>query len=235
MALQPSPGSSQPTTEWLRSVPTTISIPESIPSTPWTWFPVLELVTQPEDPSQEIPLDKPFFDATTDSDGRFVFESVSPGRYLLGSNIIQQSTSRIPSTYYPGQRSREGAYPLNVRLGEGISDLRFTLPDFGRLREIQICVVDENGRPVPSVQVVSRFGADETGFARLGENLKTDEMGCLTTQGYTRATYSIHAFFRPPGSDFRQARHSDGLVINPGEEPVRRVLVLEGPIGPPAK
>ena len=191
----------------------------------------VELVTSPEDPSEKLSLNKPFFLATTKADGRFLFESVSPGRYLLGSNIIGQNTSSVPETYYPGQRTRNGAIPIEVKLGETADNLFFTLPDFGGSREIRVCVVDENSKPVASAGISSAF--DKTGgdFARLGAKLTTDATGCIKAQGYTRVAYAMYAIIRQPEADIWQMRLSDSVVIDPGEEPALKVLILKKPIG----
>lgn len=190
----------------------------------------LQLVSEP-DSGGEISLNKPFFLATTDTEGRFQFESVSPGRYQLGSNIIGLNDSSIPPTYYPGQRTRSGAYPIEVKLGESVANLRFTLPDFGARREIQICVVDENRKPASSTDVLSDSDDDLSGnSAELGKELTTDETGCVSAAGYTRVRYSIHALLRR-GANIRLAQDSDSFVIIPGEEPVLAVLVLHAPGG----
>jgi len=180
----------------------------------------------------QVSLNKPFFETKTDAEGRFSLESVSPGRYLLGSNIIGLNTSSVPSTYYPRQRSRTAAIPVEVRLGDTVDNLLFTLPDFGELRAIQICVVDENGRPVTSAKIASdTFHDARDDSASLGEELTTNETGCVKVQGFTRAAYVVDATIRPPGGDIWQTRTSDSLVIEPGEESVHKILVLGKPLG----
>ena len=170
-------------------------------------------------------LNGPFFEAKTDADGKFSFDSISPGRYLLGSNIIGLNTSRVPPTYYPGLRSQDSALPLQVKPGEIVEHLLLTLPDFGGSREVQVCVLDEDGKPVPSAGVNTAHSSEENS-ARLGENLTTDQTGCVTALGFTRIRYEIHANLRPPGPDIKQTRFSDSILINPGEEPVHVILVL---------
>jgi len=190
----------------------------------------LELVSAPEGPTEAISLNKPFFETKTDSDGHFQFESVSPGRYLLGSNIIGLATSSIPPAFYPGSGTRGGAASIEVRLGEAVDKLLFTLPDFGRLRDIQICVVDQDGKAMPGVKIASGF--DLKNGTKLAGELTTDVTGCVTARGYTRATYSIHAFLSPPGADMWHTRFSEGSVVEPGDDPVRKVLVLNPPRRP---
>jgi len=111
-----------------------------------------------------------------------------------------------------------------VDLGETVDNLSFILPDFGKSREIQLCVLDENGKPAASVGITSTYktGGD---FARLGERLITDQTGCIKARGYARAAYSVHAILS--AGDIRQTRISDSIVINPGEDPVYQVLVLK--------
>jgi hypothetical protein len=183
----------------------------------------LQLVSAPDDPTEEVSLNKPFFLATTDREGRFQFASVSPGNYLLGSNIIGLNDTAIPPTYYPGQRSRSGAYPIEVKLGESVSSLRFMLPDFGARREITVCVADENGKPMTSASIVSDFNAKSDDLAQLGAELSTDETGCVSASGYTGARYAILAFSRLEGAPIRG---SETYAIDPGNKPVHAVLVV---------
>jgi hypothetical protein len=187
----------------------------------------LELITAPDAATSEFMLlSKPFFTTTTGPDGKFLFDSVSPGRYLLGSNIIGLHSSGVPPTYYPGQPERNGAVPIDVELGEAVQDIAFTLPDFGGSREIQVCVVDEDGKAVAGAGIRAPFGREFDAVPRLGEKLITDETGCVKARGYTKVQYAVGAYYRPPGADFRQSRSSEALMIPPGEEGVVKVLVL---------
>jgi len=190
----------------------------------------LELISAPEGPIEKISLNRPFFLTKTDAQGHFDFESVSPGRYLLGTNIIGQATSPTPPAFYPGSRTRDAAASIEVRLGEPVDKLLFTLPDFGRLREIRVCVVDQDGKATPGVDIAS--GLPLQNGAKLVGELTTDETGCVRAHGYTIATYLIHAILQPPGTDFLQLRLSDETIIEPGEDPVRKVLVLKPPLRP---
>ena len=191
----------------------------------------LELVTAPENPTAEISLNRPFFHATTGEDGRFLFAGVSPGRYLLGSNIIGLHSSTVPPTFYPGQRSWNGAVPIEVKLGETAGNLVFVLPDFGGFRDIRVCVIDEKGAPVPSASVGPARKRDDT--ARLGEKLTTDETGCVTARGYIGVEYAVKAFFRPAGGGIRETHFSESVVIPAGDQPVVKVLKLGKPLGWP--
>jgi hypothetical protein len=156
----------------------------------------LDLVTVPDDVSQELSLDKPFSWTKTDADGNFLFESVSPGRYFLGSNIIGINSSSVPPTFYPGRRDRAAAVPIQIDLGQAVNDLLFTLPDFGVRREIRLCVVDEAGKAVAGAGIGS-----EPRLKEIREGA-TDQTGCLTAAGYSTLAYSVSASFRPPPAIF---------------------------------
>ena len=178
----------------------------------------LDLVTAPDDASLELSLNKPFFETTTDASGHFVFQSVTPGRYLLGSNIIGLNSSSVPATFYPGRRSRSGAIPVEVELGETVEDLLLTLPDFGKPREIELCVVGEDGKLVAGAHVGSdaELVDHPDDSASLGENLVTDKTGCVKVSGYSTVAYSVSASFRLTGGDIRQSQFSNSILIEPG-------------------
>ena len=192
----------------------------------------LELVSAPDHPTDEISLSQPFFLAKTNAEGRFSIDSVSPGKYLLGSNIIGQSTSAIPPTYYPGQQTRAGAVPIEVRLGETTGNLLLNLPEFGAKRQIELCVVDATGNPVASARIVPASDPMSDGAAGLGEDLATDDSGCLRAVGYELATYAVRASINPPGASIRQSRVSENVIIAAGRGSIRQVLKLGPPLGP---
>ena len=181
----------------------------------------LQIVSAPDDPS---PRNR--FSTESDEKGRFVFDSVSPGRYLLGSNLNGTVASRIPPTYYPGNSSSDAAIPVEVKPGEAVVNLIFLLPDFGAERDIHLCVVDHYGRPVASAQITHGFNAEEPDLAGLGYPLTTGETGCVVTHGFAKTTYAVQA-------NSSQSQFSTTLVIRPGEKPVRQLLVLTKPDAEP--
>jgi hypothetical protein len=184
----------------------------------------LDLEVARADPEEHF-LPGPFFQTKTDSEGRFTFESVSPARYLLGSNTLELNSSRLPAVYYPGKRTRIGAMPIEVKLGANVEDLIFNLPDFGASREISVCVVDEKGAPVAGAVIGTGSTNWREDFARLGEKLMTDGTGCIAAVGLTKAAYPVTAT-RGPLRDLRKLRFSDSVVIEPGEKPVQQILRL---------
>jgi hypothetical protein len=186
----------------------------------------LELVKVPKDSTGDLGLNLPLAEVQSSARGEFRFDSASPGLYYLGVNLSVLRSSAIPRTYYPGRRSVEGALPIEVKPGEDVGNLVLNLPDFGVAREIQICVVDELGKPSPAAAVHDTFTDDGNNFGGVaGFELKktTDQTGCVSARGFTGVAYAVYAL----GGIGRQIRVSDDVVINPGEGPARVLLTLK--------
>lgn len=182
----------------------------------------MELVAAPGGASAELQPERGYLPAVTSTDGRFRFDAVSPGRYLLGANITGMRSSPLPPTYYPGRRAKNRAVPLEVRPGARREDLVFVLPDYGASRRIDVCVIGEDGRPAPAAVVAGGRDPLSSPQASLGDDLKTDSSGCVQAQGYAGVSYTLRAVSHAP------VRFSDPVVISPGEGSARAVLVLKG-------
>jgi hypothetical protein len=169
------------------------------------------------------------YTAETDQEGRFRFDLVFPGRYLLGTNILYEyvPTSAVPRSYYPGGGTRREAFEILVEEGAKVDGLAFTLPDFGAKRRIDICVVNKAGQPVAGAKIADDILAannDVASFGSLGDNLETDATGCLMAEGFERASYRVRA---ATGRNLKDLESSDDAEIPPGKGPVSIVLVLQ--------
>lgn len=168
-----------------------------------------------------------WFSTETDEIGVFHFTAVSPGRYYMGTNLLDYSRSAsIPRVFYPGSRSRDGAVPVEVALGGSVENLMLTLPDFGPLREIRFLVVDDSGRPI-SGAVINDAADKDSDLGALGRDLKTDDKGQLIAHGFEGVHYRVIAVHR--NADFRQARFSEKVDIAPGKGLFESILVLKAP------
>jgi len=187
----------------------------------------MQMIPVPDPASGERTSQLPGFNAETDKNGAFVFDAVLPGRYHLGVNLDGHSPSLIPKTYYPGQQSINNAIPIEVKPGESIADLFFTPPDFGRKRQIEICVVDEAGAPVANTKIESSFTDRRVEIGVLGRELFTGTFGCVIAQGYSAVPYGIAASTVELPIQRRPFQVSEPVLIGPGDKPVRQVLVLK--------
>ena len=172
------------------------------------------------------------FLATTDAHGRFRFDSVSPGRYLFATNV-GLADSPFPPTYYPGVRSADLAASIELELGEQKENVVFTLPDYGAPRKLRLCVVDEDGKPVPGASLRDQIEWKDAVRGLLTSpqhHLRTGPDGCAAAQGYSKVEYRIEAFwangvnFRSP--EFR-SKYSDPVEIPPGPEPFEKPILIK--------
>ena len=174
-----------------------------------------------------------WFSAETDESGAFLFSAVSPGRYYMGTNLLDYVRSAsIPRVFYPGSRSRDGAVPVEVHLGGSVENLTLTLPDFGPRRAIKMLVVDESGMPVAGA-LINDAGDKDSDLGALGRDLKTNDKGLVTVHGFEGVHYRVTAVLR--NADFRRTRFSENLDIAPGKGQFESILVLKAPPAPITK
>jgi hypothetical protein len=87
--------------------------------------------------------------AETDSEGRYVLESISPGRYYIAAGRLDKRT------YFPGTSDIAAAKDLLIGAGQKVSGIDFVLSDgsFGRevsrQASLPLVVVVEGGGPMP--------------------------------------------------------------------------------------
>jgi len=182
----------------------------------WKGVPVpslrMEMLPAPLGSSYDL-----YFAADTNSDGQFAFESVSPGRYLIGTNLTDDG-STIPKTFFPSTHKPEDAVPIEVQLGATTGPIEIKLANFGEHRKILLCAVDEGRKPVAFAEVDS--GSVGAGSAVLAGNHKSDETGCFRLTGYTRVNYGVMIRLSDKGL------FSAGIPIRPGSEAVEQTVVL---------
>jgi hypothetical protein len=164
------------------------------------------------------------YETRTDGTGLFRFEHVLPGLYVLGTNIAFEdfATSNLPRAYFPGWPDRERAIEITVTEAGEVTGLQFRLPDVGPRRVIRICVIGPTGEAVPDARANDE-GERHVRYGNLVEGLPMDEKGCVTAQGYERATYRVRAFAVGSSAGLRG---SDSIEIPPGKGPANVVLLV---------
>ena len=86
----------------------------------------------------------------TDKDGRFEFEYLKEGRYLLGVNMIRNPDGKNPfrRTFFPGVANLSEATVITLGKGEKLKGYELRMPPRLRVREIKGVVVWPNGKPI---------------------------------------------------------------------------------------
>jgi len=161
--------------------------------------------------------------ASRDAEGRFHFKSVAPGTYILGVNLMGLQPSVTPS-YYPNVPDRQHATPIKVSPGEHVRDLQLNLLDPPAARTIEVCAVDEKGKPVASARILN-FRQRDVLFPALDVDRMTDETGCMIATGFARTQYAIYGSKRFYTGD--PSLESHHFVIEPGDTPAHVRLVLK--------
>ena len=127
--------------------------------------------------------------------GRYEFDGLLPGKYLLGISIADAPQKHTPyaTIYYPNVPDRAQARVFNLERGQKLTNIDFRLP--AKLAEIIFSgtVVDAKGNPVAEVDVdiIDQEDPDETLF---GEDVKTDAQGRFTIRGFSGRRYFLHAW-----------------------------------------
>jgi len=133
--------------------------------------------------------------AYTDDLGRYVFDGVPPGRYILGIGIADAPTKKTPypKIYYP-----KGDLPLQAKIielakGQRLNELNFRLAPRLKAATITGIAVDENGKPVTEADV-DLYDLEDPDDQLFGVDVKTDKQGRFTIHCFKGRRYLVHAW-----------------------------------------
>ena len=134
---------------------------------------------------------------STGEDGRFDFEGVPPGEYVIYLELQARDYKQNKPYFFPGTFEREKASVVRLGLGEQVDIFDFRLPEEYRVRTIEGEVVWPDGTPAANVNValfcprnkkpgglVIEFGRTDT---------TTDEQGRFRLEGFKGETYHLEA------------------------------------------
>ena len=129
--------------------------------------------------------------AVTDAGGRFVIESIDPGRY----NVSAERNGFVRFQYGARGPGRPGA-PLTLSAGQHMRDLVFRLTPQG---VITGKIVDEDGEPVENAQVRAMRYAFVRGKRQMTTpgSASTDDLGEYRVFGLEPGKYYLNATYHP--------------------------------------
>lgn len=162
--------------------------------------------------------------------GRYEFEGLPPGRYVLGVNVAEppQKNTPYPTTYYPGSAELSGATVITLGDGQKLTGYDIHLPP--RLETITIggVVVRPDGKPAAGA-TINLYDAEEPGRALFGFDAKSDAQGRFSIKAFKGRHYLLHAYLAADYLAGTGAQSEAVPVDGVGQaRPVKLVLSRQG-------
>jgi 5-hydroxyisourate hydrolase-like protein (transthyretin family) len=135
--------------------------------------------------------------ASTDGEGRYKFEGLPPGRYLLGLHVVagfsqpNDPANAYARTYYPGVARAEEAEAIELKAGEELKARDLRLPPRRAESVIRGRVTWADGTPV--VNAVVGYRDVTYTDPQINHAVNADERGEFTLKGYVGGVYRIEA------------------------------------------
>jgi hypothetical protein len=163
--------------------------------------------------------------------GRFLFEAVPPGKYIMGISAVDvpAQNTPYPKTYYPSGDRVDQAQVFEVKTPTVTTDLEFILPAELETTQLRGMAVDARGRPVTGATVnlsdIQQPARRVFGFT----GVKTDAAGRFEIVGFKGRRYLLHAY-RATEFFERKGVQSRPVEVTFGREakPVKLVLDQAG-------
>jgi hypothetical protein len=141
---------------------------------------------------------------SADEEGRFQFEGLPAGRYLLGVRLSEYGSpgdleNAYPRTFDPAAERAEEAEVIELKQGEELKGRDLRLPPRRAETSIRVKMVWEDGKPVANAQVIYR---DVTyGEPPINHSVVANERGEAVLKGYVGSVYRIWASSERPSQN----------------------------------
>lgn len=179
--------------------------------------------------NRELPLAEQVLEARTDGAGRYKFDWVAPGRYLVAVNSRNQPgryDPPFPRSYYPGVRDAARATVINVADGEHYVNHEFRLPPPLPESTIEGVVLLPDGRPAAHALLTLEFTEREW-----IETETADARGRFKLKVYDGFKYLVAGEVRWEEGGVWRGRHSPPVEIVTGAgavAPVKLIISEDG-------
>ncbi len=164
-------------------------------------------------------------------DGRYAFDGVPPGRYLLVIN--PRGTTRVegpqyPRVFYPGTEDPAQAVAVTVGEGEKVSERDIRMTRRFVERELTGVVVWPDGRPAKGASAL--LTTAEQPWTQVGYLATADEQGRFALKGFDGGTFHVTAWVNL-GNGRQMCGGPAEVSLGSGVDPAPVRLVIEKPYG----
>jgi hypothetical protein len=166
-------------------------------------------------------------EAWSNKQGKYVFDWLAPGRYLVAINSKEQPGSYdppFPRSYLPGVLDRQQAAIFQITEGQQIAAPEFRLPPPLTPRTIEGVARWPDGSPAPNALVWIEFTA-----RNWTETYSANAEGRFSLKLFDGFKYLIAAEVRRPVNGAYQATHSRSVEISVGPANPELLLVVTEP------
>jgi hypothetical protein len=133
----------------------------------------------------------------TKKNGKFVFDGVKPGKYILGINAVESPARNTPypKTYFPSGNDVSKAKVIEITIGQKLENLDFRLPKELLRFVVEGVVRSANGKPIvgADLDIYDSETPKERVFG-FSDDVKTDAQGRFKITGFKGRRYLLHAY-----------------------------------------
>ncbi len=153
----------------------------------------IEVTLMADDPSFNRDSTTTYFDLTKE-DGTYAIKDIPPGPYLLGINITEPPSTRLPypRVYYPAAPVRFQAQLIEIAEGQQLTNFDFHLPRPLKEHPIPVIVTFANGQPASGAYAHLQ-NPEYPGEEVEGNVEHTDAEGRVTLPGLEGLRYLVRA------------------------------------------
>jgi carboxypeptidase family protein len=157
--------------------------------------------------------------AYSDQDGKYLFQRVPQGRYLLMIRFDGMTSQQrpFPLTYYPGVSERSQAAIITIGEGLRVEKYDLTVPPLPLEYDVEGIALWANGTPAANARV-EYMGGDLVSYS-----VKVDEQGRFRFKAYEGLKLGISASLEPEKGKYLQSNRVN-VVVGSGLQPISLVF-----------
>ncbi len=168
----------------------------------------------------------------TEATGRFKFQKVPPGEYVVGVNLEGlNSTLPYSPRFYPGVSQRGLAQIIKIEGPQTVEGLHFSLEERRQTRTIAVDVIWPDGRPVTNASVKCESSpSDDSRFVADWVSRYTDQKGRAVCEVLADRDFQVEAdslSWAHSGPPIQPIKSRPKVFVNAGSDPVRVSIVVD--------